>query len=118
MTKFVGAEYLIASLLIEKGKEGNKFITLEELSKCGVFMQRESVKEKVDAVFLVTKYQLCNAIYDFTDYFEYKLDNNGQIVGITIEKTKDINDLEYRFMGYLPLEILEFLSTTIKKYVA
>lgn len=118
MTKFVGAEYLIASMLIEKKKLGTSYVTLDELGKCGVFVQRMSVERNIDAVFLTSKAQFFAAIYDFSDYFECIVDIDNQINGIAIQNSKDIDDLEYRFMGRLPQDIFDFLSNMAKEYAA
>lgn len=118
MTKFVGAEYLIASMLIEKKKNGINYVTLDELGKCGVYIQRMSIEQKIDAVFLTSKSQFYNAIYDFSDYFECTLNSDNQLVGITIQQSKNIDDLEYRFVGRLPKSILDFLSNATQKYAS
>lgn len=118
MTRFVGAEYLIASMLIEKRKNGVEYVSLDELAMCGIYVQRMSIQEKLDAVFLTSKTQFYSAIYDFSDYFECKFDCDEQMVGIMIQESKNIDDLEYRFMGYLPKEIFDFLSEAVREYVA
>lgn len=118
MTKFVGAEYLIACLLIEKKKIGYSDISLDALSEYGIYVQKMSLAEKLDAVFLTSKSQFCSAIYDFSDYFNAIFDTRNQIIGIQLNSSKNIDDLEYRFMGYLPQDIFDFLATAVKKYVA
>lgn len=117
MTKFVGAEYVIACMLIAKSKKGEKYISLDELGTCGIHMQRMSIQEKIDAVFLTSKSQFYSAIYDFSDYFDCKFVND-QLAGITIQHSKSIDDLEYRFMGYLPQDIFDFLLEIIEEYAA
>lgn len=118
MTTFIGAEYFIASILIEKRKNGVNSVTMEEMGKAGIYVQRLSVRENIDAVFLTSKSQLFNAIYDFSDYFEYETDCFGGIRGIQIKQSKSIDDLENRFMGYLPQKIVNFLSEAINDYAA
>lgn len=119
MTTFVGAEYLIASMLIEKSKQHySSEVTLEELGKYGIYVQSRSVIGNINAVFLTSKSQFYNAIFDFSDYFECLYDSNGQLKGIRIEKTRNVDDLENRFMGYLPEDIFEFLSEITKSYAA
>lgn len=118
MTKFVGAEYLIACLLIENKKRGKDFVSLEELSKYGVIIQKMSQIEDIDAVFLTSKTQFFNAIYDFSDYFSCEYDGEDQLTGIAINQTKKIEDLEKRFIGYLPQEIFDLLSMAVKKCAA
>lgn len=109
MTSFVGAEYVIATMLIEKAKTGKTTVSLNELSSYGVHVQQKANAENVDAVFLTSKTQLFNAIYDFSDYFTCNRNFDGQLESITLEHTKDIIDLEYRFMGYLPQAVFEIL---------
>lgn len=116
MVRFVGAEYLIATMLLEKAKAGKKYVTMDELGKYGIYVQRESVINNLDTVFLVSKPQIITAICDCSDYFEFEMDANEQIIGITIKATKGIDDLEFRFMGRLPREILDFLIKKTKEY--
>lgn len=118
MTKFVGAEYLIASMLIEKKKHGINCVTLDELGRCGVYIQQMSVEQKINAVFLTSRPQFYNAIFDFSDYFECTFDSDNQLTGITIQQSKSIDDLEYRFVGRLPKAIFDFLLQITKEYVA
>lgn len=106
MATFVGAEYIIANLLIAMKKKHNRdSISLEELSTAGVYIQRQSLEKDIDAIFLSSTDQLSTAIYDFSDYFQYDPDQQE----IFIVKTKKISDLESRFIGYLPFNVLTFL---------
>ena len=118
MTSFVGAEYLIACLLIAKKRNGKDYVAIDELAKYGVIIQKMSHEEDIDAVFLTSKSQFFNAIYDFSDYFSCQYNEDDQLTGICITKDKKIEDLEERFMGYLPKEIFDFLSAVVKKCVA
>lgn len=118
MTKFVGAEYLIASMLIEKKKNGTNSVTLDELGRCGIYVQQMSIQQKLDAVFLTSKPQFYNAIYDFSDYFECIFDANNELKEIAIRQSKSVGDLEYRFVGRLPKTIFDFLSHVTREYVA
>ncbi len=106
MATFVGAEYIIANLLIAmKKKKNRESISLEELSSAGVYIQKLSLEKNIDAIFLSSTDQLSTAIFDFSDYFEYDANNQE----IHIVKTKKISDLESRFIGYLPFSVLVFL---------
>lgn len=118
MTKFVGAEYVIACLLIEKKRKGANYVSIDELGEIGIRIQNMSNKEGFDAVFLTSRVQFFNAIYDFSDYFTCEFDSDNHVKGIALQKSKSIDDLEYRFMGYLPKDIFEFLSEKVKEYVA
>ena len=115
MTNFVGAEYVIATMLIEKAKAGKKAVSLSDLSSYGIYVPRKANEKKLDAVFLTSKSQLYNAIYDFSDYFTCNFDSNGNLKSITLEHSKDIYDLEYRFMGYLPQLIFDILVDSARE---
>jgi len=114
MATFVGAEYIIANLLIAmKKKHEKEFISLEELSSAGIYIQKLSIEEGIDAIFLSSSDQLSMALFDFTDYFEF----NAETQEIRIVKTKKISDLESRFIGYLPFDVLTFLVDAAGKAV-
>lgn len=113
MTSFVGAEYVIATILIEKAKSGITSVSIDKLSKYGICIQHMANSENLDAVFLTSKYQLFNAIYDFSDYFSYKLDSEGNLSEIYLNSSKDITDLKFRFLGYIPEEILKILVKSL-----
>lgn len=113
MSTFVGAEYIIANLLIAFKRNKNRSeISLKELGDCGIFIQQMSLEQSVDAVFLSSSEQFENAIYDFSDYFEY---DSAQKL-IRIKQTKQIVDLESRFLGYLPFKVLTFLVETTNTF--
>lgn len=114
MATFVGAEYIIANLLIAMKKNHKKeSISLEELSSAGVYIQKLSIVEGIDAIFLASSDQLSMAIFDFSDYFEFDVSTQE----IRIVKTKKISDLESRFIGYLPFDVLKFLVEAADKAV-
>lgn len=103
------AEYVIAVMLIKKAKIGVSSVSIDELSKYGIYIQRMANLKKLDTVFLMSKPQLLNSIYDFSDYFSYKLDSEGNLSEIYLNFSKDTTDLEFRFMSYIPQKILEIL---------
>lgn len=106
MATFVGAEYIIANYLIAMKRNQNRdSISIEELSSAGVYIQELSVEKDINAVFLSSTDQLSSAIFDFSDYFEYMPADRT----IRIVKSKKISDLESRFIGYLPFDVLMFL---------
>lgn len=114
MATFVGAEYIIANFLIAiKKKQNRESISLKELSSAGVYIQKLSIERNVDAIFLSSSDQLSTAIFDFSDYFEF--DSSSQ--EIRIVKNKKISDLESRFIGYLPFNVLVFLIQTVNDIV-
>lgn len=115
MATIVGAEYIIANVLIVLKRLNKKeSITLDELSKAGIYIQKQSlVDDEIDAIFLSSSKQVVTALYDFSDYFEYNQGDDS----IYIVNTKNIDDLESRFIGYLPFNILKFLVNKSIEYV-
>lgn len=113
MVTFVGAEYIIANLLIAlKRINKRETVTLDELSEAGVYIREMSLSEDIDAIFLSSSEQVATAIYDFSDYFEYDRETDA----IKVVKTKKIEDLESRFMGYLPFDVLSFLVKRLLEF--
>lgn len=113
MVTFVGAEYIIANVLIALKRRKNKaIISLSELNEFGIYIKKKSIESDLDAVFLVSQDQLNLALFDFSDYFEYI--ESGKI--ICINKNKQIIDLASRFVGYLPWDVLAFLVETTDEF--
>lgn len=118
MAKFVGAEYFVANMLIEEKKKGKNYVSFERLGKCGIYVQEKFIEADMDVIFLTSKPQFIETIYDFSDYFECVVDEKGQARGIALNKSKNIDDLQYRFVYYLPICISNFLQQTIQSFVA
>lgn len=114
MFAFVGAEYIIANLLlVMKRKQGRSIVSFSELNDLGIFIQKRSIEKDLNAVFLTSQDQYTLALFDFSDYFDY--DEARQT--ICIRQTKQITDLASRFVGYLPWEVLTFLVETTNDFV-
>ena len=78
MATFVGAEYLIANVLIAFKKISQQdTVTLEQLSEAGIYIQQKSLDEGVNAIFLSSSEQMVSAVYDFCDYFEFNSVSNS-----------------------------------------
>lgn len=119
MRQFIGAEYLIANLLIKKQKEGKSSVSMEELIKCGVNVQRISKNNSLDAIFLTARDEFYEAIYDFTDYFSCEFDSlTGRIKNVEIKTGKNVTDLEDRFVGYIPAEIVKILEEAFNEQLS
>ena len=118
MTRFVGAEYVVANLLIEEKKKGNSFVSFDKLGKYGIYVQEKSLMKNIDVIFLTSRPQFWETIYDFSDYFECKKDESGNVIGISLISSKDIDDLQYRFIYYLPADISKFLEESVLDFVA
>ena len=111
MNTFVGAEYVMANALIALKRKGTDFITFERLREIG-FKIQTSFNEQV----LTSGDSISAAIFDFSDYFQYK-EMDG-VPAIEIHKDITITDLENRFVGYLPVDVLGVLLKEINKMVA
>ena len=106
MATFVGAEYIIANVLIALKRRKNKAtISRSELNDFCIYIQKMSIEKDLDVIFLISQDQLDLALFDFSNYFEYS--ESGNI--ICINKNKQITDLASRFVGYLPWNVLAFL---------
>lgn len=113
MVTFVGAEYIIANSLIAFKKNRNRTnISLCELNELGIYIQKLSTEENVDAVFLTSQDRVKSAIFDFSDYFEYNEENKT----ICIKQTRQVTDLTSRFVGYLPWDIIAFLVKATSEF--
>ena len=112
---FVGAEYIIANALIALKSKGVDKIKVSDLYDLGVRIQKSCDEQlsDIDAVFLLYFSNVSSAIYDFSDYFTYKEngmegEKSSEPV-ICLNSDVEIKDLESRFMGYLPNELLKII---------
>lgn len=115
MTEFVGAEHLIARMLIEEGKQE---ISTAELNRLGICVRRLSIRENVDAVFLTSREEVYSAVYDYSDYFECIYDADEHLTGIKINASKNAEDLNLKFIKFLPEDIIGLLDRAIKELAA
>lgn len=119
MDAFVGAEYIIANALIALNKKGMDCISFSRLRDIGVQVQRYCNENGVDAVILTSGDSISNALYDFSDYFEYvESSPSSHEPMICVRKGTPISRLEQRFIGYLPLNIVQVLLTQLPRFVA
>lgn len=119
MDTFVGAEYVIANALIALSKRGEDCISFSRLRSIGVKIQQYCNKEGIDAVILTSSDRITTAVYDFSDYFEYsEADGDTNDPMIRVRKNTPIAQLEKRFVGYLPVDIIRMLTTKIEEFVA
>ena len=72
MNTFVGAEYVIANSLIALKKKGIDYITFSKLREIGFEIQNLCNTNGVDAIILTFGDSISSAIYDFSDYFQYR----------------------------------------------
>jgi hypothetical protein len=77
-----------------------------------------SIEEGVGAVFLTSREEVYSAIYDYSDYFQCIYDEDNQFVGIRINAGKSADDLDTKFMKYLPDNIIKLLNEAIKVMAA
>lgn len=114
MTEFVGAEYLIARMLIEKHEQE---ISTAELNRLGICVRRRSIEEGIGAVFLTSRDEVYSAIYDYSDYFQCIYDEDNKLCGIKINENKNVDDLK-KFIKFLPDAIMRLLDEAIKEIAA
>lgn len=107
MGTFIGAEYLIANVLIELKRNGIDRISTQELREYGGSVQKRCLSENLDAVFLVSSDSVGSAIYNFSDYFS--LGEEGGTEYISINNSMPVEDVKKRFMGYIDPDVLVIL---------
>lgn len=114
MATFIGAEYLIANLFIEKAKRKlQEEVSIEEINVFSNYLQKKANSSNIDIVFLTSYYQICHSICDYLEYFTF--DKEKEM--IHLKKGCDRNSLESRFYGYLPIEILKFMTLETKEFL-
>jgi len=109
MDVFVGAEYIIANALIALKRKGVDEVKISVLQSYGAIVQKTCVEQSINAVFLLSSYNVSAAIYNFSDYFTYVEDSCEPV--IRLNSDVKIEDLESRFMGYLPIQLLKVIIT-------
>lgn len=115
MTEFVGAEYLIARMLVEEYRQE---ISIAELNRLGICVRRRSIEEGVGVVFLTSRDEVYSAIYDYSDFFQCIYDEDNKLSGIKINKNKNVEDLKSKFIKYLPDAIMKLLDEAIREIAA
>ena len=115
MMEFIGAEYLIAKMLVENEEQE---ISIAELKRLGICVRRLSIEEGVGAVFLTSRDEVYTAIYDYSDFFQCVYDEDHKFIGIRINENKNIDDLNIKFMKYLPDIIMRLLDEAIRVMAA
>ena len=108
MDIFVGAEYVIANALIALSRQGVNEISFAKLRRIGWKLQELCNESRISAIILTSGNSLKDAVYDFSDYFEYDMDEKTPI--IRIKKEVPITDLENRFVYCLPSELGGLIS--------
>ena len=115
MTEFVGAEYLIARMLIAKQEQQ---ITTQELNRLGICVRKLSFQEDVNVVFLTSRDEVYSAVYDYSDYFECIYGEDDDLSAIRIKEGKGMEDLNIKFINPLPIEITNLLDDAINQIIA
>ena len=119
MDILVGAEYVIANALIALSRKGQCCISFGRLRNIGKNIQQYCNKNGIDAVILTSNGAINGAICTFSEYFQYfEADDGIHSPMIRIRRNMPIAQLENRFVGYLPAEIIRMLTTKIAELVA
>ena len=116
MDVFVGAEYIIANALIALGKNGIDQIKLSTLQSFSIELQRLCVENSIDAVFLFSADRVSAAVCNFSEYFTF-IDNTEE-PAIGLNPTAKTENLEKRFIGYLPIALLKIIINTAQELKA
>jgi hypothetical protein len=107
MKTFISAEYTMANILIAMHKQKHQnSISIEDLNTVANNINNQALEQNIDAIFLISNDEITHAIFEYTDYFEYNINTKT----VSIAKNKDTAALSSRFMGYMPFDILLFLT--------
>ncbi len=118
MCAFVGAEYLIANILIALKNKGVDEVSFQKLNEYGISVQRQCVENKIDVVLLLSIDKLHDAIYNFSDYFCLSKNKTTGEPIIKVNKDTNVSDLQERFIGYLPLDVIQILMQAANRIAA
>lgn len=117
MDVFVGAEYIIANALIAIKEANNKdSITFAEIRKIGVRIQEICNQNGLAAVILTSGSLIKDAIYNFSDCFEYTEDNG--LPSIRIKDSAKIENCRNRLTQFLPIDLVNVVKTSVNAAVA
>ena len=110
MTAFIGQEYLLGFCLLRQLRRGNDSVSFSEVRHTARVLQEALNSAKIDAI--VIDHSLTQIISEFRDYFQM-VEING-VPYVKCNHGVTIGTLERRFVGYLPLDVLEIAVKTIK----
>lgn len=103
-SRFEARLFLMAYGLINKLRNGKNAITFAELRDMARKLQDELNTSDADGVVLA---YFDKALYEWSDYFT-SVEVNGDYY-VKCAPEVGLHDLESRFIGYLPLEIIEVM---------
>ena len=107
---FVNPEYIIANVMLLANKRGNNSITMKELIAYSRAIEDYWKENDIDALVAPSLGKYVRSTTDFpgySDYFRFEKINDDLICLLKQDVTH--KDLEYRFMGFLPLKVLKTL---------
>lgn len=110
----VGAEYVIANALVFLSQLGIDRISFDQIRSLGWNIQERCNEAGVDAIILTSGIDVQAAVYDFSDYFEYI--NDGRPM-ISVRKNVPIQNLENRFVYYLPKRVADVIKTATSAFL-
>jgi len=105
MTFYISGDEVVACALVLKMRgEHTNIVSLEEARSIAQTMRNNFIKHKVDAI--VTDYQLEHAVYNNPGWFEFI--NIGSTPCIKCKDNRTANELEGRFLCYVPISLLHY----------
>ncbi len=110
MTIFIKPEYIIANILLELKTHNKHYISINLLIIICAKLQQTFNQNNIDAVILYSHDKILEAVNTYPQYFRYE---NIQEPIISLQSHADINKLENRFRGYLPIETINILTKHI-----
>lgn len=110
---FIGAEVLIANLLISKSQRNAEFA---EINRYGICVRKLSFNRKMETVFFTSKDDVETAAKDYCDYFDILCDRDGSFSGVAMADGISPERLKKKFINPLPDDIISILNDAYAEF--
>lgn len=105
MCKILGVEDVIANALIELiDKKNTSRVSMRQLSSYGTAVVRWLNQKQEEAVLLLSKDHTDQAIFNYSEFFEFTRENNEDYICLKNGKTTD--ELRRYFRAYITVDML------------
>lgn len=110
MCKMLGVEDVIANALIELiEKKDIRRVSMSQLNSYGMAVVRLLNKKQEEAILLLSKDHTDQAIYNYSDFFEFQREDDTDY--ICLKDGKTIDELRQYFRAYITVDmLLAFIS--------
>ena len=115
MTVFVSAVYIISCVIYRRHiNRGDINVKIDDICRYGIAAQQIANKKNIDVVFQNERHRILNALMEYKYYFACDCDIDGEVKTVRLN-TSDVRDLEYKFLAYLPTELIDILFEVVDR---